>query len=217
MSRFFDAGQEAHGFIAVGQLATGVIAIGQSALGVIAIGQLSRGVVAVGQLSFGVFSVGMGSVGIFGTIAMGGVAGRRGLGFVLELIPRLKRRRVPPATTSARDVWSTGEAGWVRGQLVRDPNGNAALFDGDRPMQVKLMRALRAPAESALGGDVLAYTVRSGEVLVCERLMSTTAPTLAENLRLITWALRFGVLALIAAAYWIVVLFPLIRALVEMG
>ena len=75
---------------------------------------------------------------------------------MLELIPRLKRRRAPPATTSARDVWSTGEAGWVRGQLVRDSNGNAALFDGDRPMQVKLVRALRAPAESALGGDVLA-------------------------------------------------------------
>ena len=71
VSRFFDAGQEAHGFIAVGQLATGVIAIGQSALGVIAIGQLSRGVFAVGQLSFGVFSVGMGSVAIFGTVAMG--------------------------------------------------------------------------------------------------------------------------------------------------
>jgi hypothetical protein len=56
--KFFDAGSEAVGFIAIGQQATGVIAIGQLATGVIAIGQLARGVVVVGQLAIGVAAFG---------------------------------------------------------------------------------------------------------------------------------------------------------------
>ncbi len=52
--KFFDVGQEAHGFIAIGQLATGVIAIGQLATGLVAIGQLARGVFVIGQLAIGV-------------------------------------------------------------------------------------------------------------------------------------------------------------------
>lgn len=56
--KFFDAGQEAQGFIAVGQMATGVIAIGQLATGVIAIGQLARGVIVIGQLAVGVVAFG---------------------------------------------------------------------------------------------------------------------------------------------------------------
>ena len=48
--RFFDIGQEAHGFIAVGQIATGVFAFGQMATGFVAVGQLARGVQAGPEL-----------------------------------------------------------------------------------------------------------------------------------------------------------------------
>jgi hypothetical protein len=216
VARFFDAGQHANGFIAVGQLATGFIAIGQMSLGVIAIGQLARGVVAIGQASFGIVSVGMVSGGLLGATAMGGIAGRKGKGFVLELIPKLRRRHVLPDTTSAQDVWSTGQPGWVRASIVHDPNGNATLFDEGRPLEVKMMRGLRAVADKAVGLEVLAYTSRSGDALVCERLMATSPPSLAEQIGYAMWVPRFLALAALAVVYWVVVAFPLIRALVEL-
>jgi hypothetical protein len=219
VARFFDAGQHAYGFIAVGQFATGFVAIGQSALGVIAIGQLARGGIAIGMASFGVVSIGMASGGLLGTMALIGVAGRKGAGGVFELIPKLTRRRALPHTSSARDVWSNGEPGWIRATLVRDPNGNAALFEDGRPLGVKMVPALRRTAEKALESgacDVLGYTSRAGEVLVCERLMEATAPTLVERLSYATWAPRFIGLALLATVYWLLVGFPLVRALVAL-
>ena len=132
MARIFDAGQHAHGFIAIGQSATGFIAIGQTALGVIAIGQLARGALAIGQAAFGIVSIGMVSGGLLGTVAIAGVAGRKGAGFVLELLPKLTRQRTLPTTTSAHAVWTSGEAGWVRATLVRDPNGNVFAVPGVR-------------------------------------------------------------------------------------
>ncbi len=199
MARIFDAGQHAHGFIAVGQVATGFIAIGQSALGVIAIGQVARGVVAIGQASFGIVSVGM-------------VSG--------ELLPKLTRQRVLPSTSSAQEIWSSGETGWLRAMLVRDPNGNAALYDEEsRPLGVKMLPALRATAEGALANEsreVLAYASRAGDILVCERLMEARPPALMERLRYATWAPRFVALAIMATAYWLYVGFPLVRALVAL-
>jgi hypothetical protein len=217
--RFFDAGQHAHGFIAVGQIATGFIAIGQSALGVIAIGQLARGGIAIGQASFGIVSVGMVSGGLLGTIALGGVAGRKGAGFVLELLPKLTRQRVLPHASSVADIWSSGEPGWVKATLVRDPNGHAALFDDERPIGVKLVPALRGTAEQALANgtcNVRAYTSRDGHVLVCERLMEARPPAFVERLAYATWAPRFVALIVFATAYWLYVGFPLVRALVAL-
>jgi hypothetical protein len=217
VARIFDAGQHAHGIIAVGQLATGFVAIGQSALGVIAIGQLARGVVAIGQASFGIVSIGMVSGGLLGATAMGGIAGRKGKGFILELLPKLKRHHVLPRTTSAADVWATGEPGWIRASVVHDPNGNATLFDDGKPLQVKMVRGLRAAADGAVGSEVLAYTSRSGDVLVCEKLMATSPPSLAERISWAMWVPRFLALVVLAIAYWLVVGFPLIRGLVELG
>lgn len=76
--KFFDAGQEAVGVIAIGQIATGVIAFGQFATGVVAIGQVARGVVALGQVAFGVMAAGQIGAGIFygtGMIGIGAFAG----------------------------------------------------------------------------------------------------------------------------------------------
>lgn len=76
--RWFSAGQEAVGVIAVGQQATGVIAIGQLSTGVIAIGQLSRGVVVVGQLAVGIVSIGQLAVGLAWVAGMVGIGGLDG-------------------------------------------------------------------------------------------------------------------------------------------
>lgn len=219
MARFFDAGQHAHGFIAVGQIATGFIAIGQSALGVIAIGQLARGGIAIGQASFGIVSVGMVSGGLLSTVALGGVAGRKGAGFVLELLPKLTRQRVLPRASSVEDIWSSGEPGWIKATLVHDPNGHITLVDDGRQLGVKLIPALRATAEQALAKgtcDVRALTSRAGDVLVCERLMEARPPAFVERLAYATWAPRFVALAVLATAYWLYVGFPLIRALVAL-
>lgn len=75
--KFFDAGQDAQGFIAVGQMATGVIAIGQLATGVIAIGQLARGVIVIGQLAVGVVAFGQLAIALTYGGGMVGLAGVR--------------------------------------------------------------------------------------------------------------------------------------------
>src|SRR5262249_40218413 len=120
---------------------------------------------------------------------------------------------------SARDVGSSGQPGWIRATLVRDPNGHAALFEDGRPIGVKMVPSLRRTAEKALESgacDVLAYTACAGEALVCERLMEAAAPTLVQRLSYATWAPRFLGLALLATVYWLVVGFPLVRALVAL-
>jgi len=219
VARFFDAGQHAHGVIAIGQFATGVVAIGQSALGVIAIGQLARGGVAIGQASFGIVSVGMVSGSLLNTVAIAGVAGRKGAGFVLELLPKLTRQRVLPRTSSPQEVWSSGEPGWVRATLGRDPNGSPTLFGDGGPLGIKLLPGLRSAADVAIergSADIVAQCTRNGEVLVCDRLMEAGAPRLIERLRYATWVPRFFALAALATAYWILVVFPLIRGLLAL-
>jgi hypothetical protein len=219
VARIFDAGQHAHGFIAVGQFATGFVAIGQVATGVIAIGQVARGCIAIGMASFGIVSIGMASLGLLNTFAMVGVAGRKGGGLVIELLPKLSRKRVLPDARSAQEVWSSGEPGWVRATLVRDPNGNAALFDDGRPLGVKMSPALRGVAEKALArgsAEVLAFASRAGDVLVSDRLMEAATPTLVERLSYAAWAPRFVGLTILATLYWVLVGFPLVRALVAL-
>jgi hypothetical protein len=216
VARIFDAGQHAQGFIAVGQFATGFIAIGQVATGVIAVGQVARGGIAIGMASFGIVSIGMASAGLLNTFALIGVAGRRGGGGVFELVPKLTRKRALPDTRSAAEIWSSGEPAWVRATLVRDPNGNAALFDDGRPLGVKMSPALRRAADEALAKgacDVLAYASRAGDVLVSDRLMEATPMSLVERLSYAAWVPRFFALAFLATLYWLFVGFPLVRAL----
>ncbi len=82
--RWFAAGVEPVGVIAVGQVPTGVIAIGQGATGIIAVGQLARGVVAAGQVSIGVLAFGQAAIGAAwagGMLALGGTYGITLLGY----------------------------------------------------------------------------------------------------------------------------------------
>jgi hypothetical protein len=217
--RFFDAGQHAHGVIAIGQFATGVVAIGQMALGVVAVGQIARGVIAIGMGSFGVVSVGMAAAGLLSSFGLVGVGGRRGGGIVIELLPRLTPQRVLPRASSPADIWNGGEPGWIRASLSPDPNGNPALYSRGQPLGIKLLPALRTTADQAIqngSNEVLAYTSRIGDALVADRLMQAASPRFAEQLRYAGWALRFLALVALAAAYWVLVGFPLIRALVAL-
>lgn len=92
--KVFDAGLEAHGFIALGQFATGVFAFGQIATGVVAVGQLARGVITIGQISLGVFAIGQLAVGLAysaGMVSVGSITGG------LITVPALARWRLRDA------------------------------------------------------------------------------------------------------------------------
>jgi hypothetical protein len=165
--KFFDAGQEAVGIIAVGQVATGVFAFGQMATGVIAIGQVARGGLAIGQVAFGLVGWGQGGAGVFHAVGMLGVGGR-GFGPVLRLVPSIGRpRELPPVTTLA--AVAAGEDGWIDVQLSSD----LGLWQGGARLPVKLDRRLQRRAVELAGTPpqrVLAYTRRIGPVLICDRL-----------------------------------------------
>lgn len=127
--KFFDAGAEAEGFIAVGQFATGVIAIGQMASGVIAIGQLARGAIVIGQLALGVLAFGQLAVSLTyggGMLGLVGIRMRQSLlvyGFVGRgrVWSRERRRptvewsRTPAALTTLRVLLGAAVAALVIG------------------------------------------------------------------------------------------------------
>ena len=92
----------------------------------------------------------------------------------MEILPKLTKQRVLPSASSPQAVWSSGEPGWVRASLARDPNGNPALVDGGQPLGIKLVPSLRSAADVAIergSQEMLALCTRNGDVLVCDRLM----------------------------------------------
>lgn len=169
--KFFDAGDNAVGVIAVGQQATGFFALGQMATGVIAVGQLARGGFAVGQLAVGLVGWGQGGVGIFSAAGMMGVGGRRPLGIVLPLVPSIGRPRVMPQAIPLAAV-EAGNAGWIEADVAQDAGGLGLFHNGAR-LPIKIDRRLQKRAyEITAEGPrrVRAYTVRISDVLVCERI-----------------------------------------------
>ena len=128
MTPLFQAGQHAHGIIAVGQVATGVIAVGQIATGVIAIGQVARGVVAIGMVSLGLVSIGMGAVGLVYAGGMVGLGGRAGFGFILPLVPLLGRQPWSRWLLAPVQLVVLCAAAWLFWYLAGVPLGNA-LWD----------------------------------------------------------------------------------------
>lgn len=201
--KFFDAGSEARGFIAVGQVATGFIAIGQMATGVIAIGQLARGVIAIGQLGIGFIGWGQGGVGIFHAAGMLGVGGRRGIGGVVQLVPTIGRPRLPPQATTLPMV-SAGAPGWVELDLARDPLG-LGLYEGGQRTPIKLDRrvlagAQRITAEGAV--RVWAFTKRAGPTLVCERIVHVPPRPYQKKSFLPLAIVQVLLLFVLGAVYW---------------
>ncbi|MFT3775708.1 MAG: hypothetical protein QM820_60955 [Minicystis sp.] len=169
--KFFDAGDNATGIIAVGQHATGFFALGQMATGVIAVGQLARGGIAIGQLAVGLVGWGQVGVGIFSAAGMVGIGGRRPLGIVLPLVPSIGRPRVLPSAVPLPAAEASG-GGWIEADLARDDLGLGIFQNGQR-LPVKLDRRLQKRGyEITAEGPrrVRAYVVRLGAVSVCERI-----------------------------------------------
>lgn len=169
--KFFDAGDNATGVIAIGQQATGFFALGQMATGVIAIGQLARGGIAIGQLAVGLVGWGQCGAGIFSAAGMVGIGGRRPLGIVVPIIPSIGRPRVMPDATPFPAV-NAGAEGWVEVDLAQDNLGIGLFLDAQR-LPVKLDRRLQRRAYDIIADGprrVRAYTRRIGALLVCERI-----------------------------------------------
>lgn len=205
-----DIGQEAHGVIAIGQVATGVIAVGQSATGVIAIGQMADGVVAIGQIArggfcvgmvaLGIVSVGMAAVGVWIAGGLVGVGGRRWFGFILPLLPQLRRYRRAPATVDAGAI-EEGSGGWVRVRAESRSGAGVALVSGSDEI-----RARAAVPARAAGRPLLAFARRRRGELVVERLVETPPN------QVVMWGrFAFGILALVAlsALFWSLIAIPL--------
>ena len=201
--KFFDAGENAVGFIAVGQQATGFLAIGQMATGFIAIGQLARGVFALGQLGVGLIGWGQGGVGIMHAVGMLGVGGR-GMGIVLPLVPSVGRARVAPQTVSLGFVQS-GQPGWVSAWLAHDAYG-LGLYEGTSRLPVKLdHRLLGRGMELARQGalPVFASVQRQGPTLVCDRIVYEPARPYKKRSWWILGSFQICGLLLLGIIYWI--------------
>jgi len=213
MGRFIDVGQEATGFIAIGQVATGFFALGQIATGVIAIGQVARGFFVVGQLSFGLLAVGMGSGGLMGSVGMLGFGGR-GVGGIIPIIPRLKSPVQLPPTLDFRQLATTADgSGWVRATLETDGSSYARLTSGGETLPVRIDSRLRRILPSQWGKSVLAAVRRTPEGYLCESLMQVPEDRLKVPRWWAIWALQLALLAVASAAFWFVVVRPVMEAL----
>jgi hypothetical protein len=201
--KFFDAGDQAEGFIAVGQVATGFIAIGQMATGVIAIGQMARGVIAIGQLGIGFIGWGQAGVGIFHAAGMLGVGGRRGIGGILQLVPTIGRPRVPPEASHVHMV-NQGKPGWLMLDLQRDQLG-LGLYEGGLRTPIKIdRRALAGGMKITADGPVRvwAFTKRAGSVLVCERIAHVPPRPYQKKSFLPIAAAQVVLMFVLGAVYW---------------
>jgi hypothetical protein len=215
--KFFDAGQEATGVIAIGQVATGVIAIGQMATGVIAIGQLARGIVVVGQGAVGFFAVGMGALGLVKATAMVGIAGRRGWGGVLPLIPTLGKPRTPPKTISFAEV-QRGGSGWVCVEMEQDRSGTLVIRENGRALPVKLHRRLITGMRKGLGEapeKIFVMMSKHVNTYVGERVMIIPRAAFKRPGFWGIAAVQFAGLVMLSAAIWLIVLYPLNDALIK--
>ena len=214
MDHFIDIGQEAHGVIAIGQVATGVVAIGQMAFGVIAIGQVARGVVAIGQASLGIFTVGMVSAGVGYCVALVGVGGVAGPGFVIPLVPGLAKRPRLPDTVSLAAL-RAGEvvAGWLRVRLEPVGEDVQVLHGADVvPMRFsrRVWEATRELSQRA-SSEALIWIERAGPELLCTRVMGIPPrPGWGCGLAIA----QFIALCGLAVAFWLAVAKPLVAALV---
>lgn len=112
------------GIFAFGQVAVGIIAFGQAALGVVAVGQLARGFFCLGQGAIGIVAVGQGAVGLWHGTGMIAIAGQRGYGLALHLLPRIvtePRPELPAPTPIEALVERTQDTGWLMAKLL--PSG----------------------------------------------------------------------------------------------
>lgn len=213
--RFFDIGQEAHGFIAVGQIATGVFAIGQMATGFVAVGQLARGVFVVGQGAIGLFALGMGSAGLVRSVGMVGIGGR-GLGLVLPLTPSLgPSYAMPVLTPPARLAQIGAERAWVKAGITLDDQRRPRVLvpglEGVR-LNARLRRSAAAYASSPLAArEVLAELRRDGQGYCVEALLKIPERRFMKPGWWLVWTAQFLLMVALAALIWAVCILPVVE------
>lgn len=152
------------GLFAFGQFAVGVVAIGQIALGVIAIGQVARGVFCVGQAAIGVFCVGQGSVGLYHGTGMVALAGPRGYGLALHLLPQIQREPpplLPTATPPADLLERRAERGWLYAKLQPGSPHARAVLEGTTATVDTAALQPQLDAARAEGNDWVHLLVRA--------------------------------------------------------
>ncbi|HHO52407.1 MAG TPA: hypothetical protein ENK18_16440 [Deltaproteobacteria bacterium] len=213
--RFFDVGQEAHGFIAIGQFATGVLALGQVAHGLVAVGQVAFGGIAIGQVAVGGFTLGMGSAGLYYALGMIGVGGR-GRGLILPLLPRLGSPKRTPQLEPYAELARTQGSGWIL--LTMEPRKGAriALYEGEERLKaLRLDARVRLAAIEATPATVYAH-VRPSEVgPVVDRLVHRDPSRLLQPHWWLLWGAQLAGLVVLAAIIWMAVAEPLLSALLS--
>lgn len=209
--RLISVEPEVPGFIAVGQFAYGVIALGQMATGVIAIGQMARGVIAIGQVAVGLVAIGQLGFGLFAGVAMLGVFGR---GFPIPLVPKLPRpRELPPTTDLGRVRMGYGD-GWIDADLELAGDGVPALTRdglpvGDVKLAARLVPLARAELRRYELPKVIAHIRRTGETLICDRLLHVPVPLTARRGFWALTTVRMGALLLLGIGVWLAVWPPI--------
>jgi hypothetical protein len=152
------------GIFAFGQFAVGVVAIGQFSVGVVAIGQIARGVIAVGQVAVGVFAVGQAAIGLYHGTGMLALAGPRGYGLALHLLPRAQREpppELPPATAPPELLERRQERGWLGAELGNEGgHARVALLGAGPAVDTSELQA-RLDAARAEGNDRVHLLVRA--------------------------------------------------------
>ena len=173
-AKWFSAGNEAVGFVAMGNMATGVFAFGNVARGVFAFGNLAVGVVAIGNVGFGILFGGGATVSA-GLVAYAGCLAFpvwEGFSAAVDLSPYLIVGVVPVlAWLAASFLWKGERAPRPeRRRLVRlDRLASGGLSAG-------WVRALL----SAVSGDRLELAV-DGQ----QRLEVETRPGISDRARLL--------------------------------
>jgi hypothetical protein len=167
--RVFSTDPNEPGVFAVGQEAVGIFALGQSALGVVAIGQFARGVIAIGQLAVGCVCVGQGAFGLFHGSGMVAVAGQRGYGLVLHLLPRVVAEPAPqlhPPTPIASLLGGEATSGWIPMSIVAAAGAPTAVSDEAPGVAVDLRAVQGALQAGHAGGFDRAHVRVRAEVAV---------------------------------------------------
>jgi hypothetical protein len=165
--RLVSTNPDVPGVFAFGQIAVGVIAVGQFALGVVAVGQVARGVIAVGQAAIGVIALGQGAIGLYHGTGMVALAGPRGYGLALHLLPRAVREPpadLPTALEPSALLERRVERGWLRAELgATGGEARVALEGASGDVDTSALRGRLAAAWTE-GNDRVHLLVRAEAV-----------------------------------------------------
>lgn len=151
----FQAGNLAHGRVAVGNVVSGLAAFGNVTHGFLAVGNVAVGVIAIGNVAFGVVAIGAtNAIGVFAFSFINAVPGLYGAS-MLNLVPAVPFGFVALAALLVASFLFPGDrtrekerrkvvrlesivsgelaSGWVNVEIDRNSKGQARVFYGGEP------------------------------------------------------------------------------------